>query len=270
MLASAVEDTSTIDYPVLVSQKLDGIRCLIIDGKALTRKFKLIPNHHVRKLLETLPSGLDGELICPGKTFNETQSLLMTEEGEPEFEYHVVDFVKEELTKTFAIRTIVSILVKDEAHLKFIEEQYLKGGFEGTMIRAFNGPYKCGRSTLKEGYLLKLKRFTDSEAEVLGFVERMHNENEAKKDELGHTKRSSHKANKKPANTLGALKVKDVKTGVEFEIGTGFDDATREFVWNNQEKFKGKFVCYRYQSSGQKDKPRFPSFKGFRDSKDFD
>ena len=42
-----------------------------------------------------------------------------------------------------------------------------------------NAPYKQGRSTVREGYLLKVKTFLDDEATVVRFEERMHNGNEA-------------------------------------------------------------------------------------------
>jgi hypothetical protein len=73
------------------------------------------------------------------------------------------------------------------------------------MLRDPNGPYKFGRSTRKEGYLLKLKRFCDSEAEVIGVVELMHNGNEAKTNALGRTERSTRKAGKTGMGVLGAL-----------------------------------------------------------------
>ncbi len=40
MLSHTIEDTSKIKFPVLVSQKLDGIRCLIINGVAVSRNSK--------------------------------------------------------------------------------------------------------------------------------------------------------------------------------------------------------------------------------------
>ena len=47
MLSHTITDTSDVKYPVLVSQKLDGIRCLIIDGVAVSRNLKPIRNNRV-------------------------------------------------------------------------------------------------------------------------------------------------------------------------------------------------------------------------------
>ena len=79
--------------------------------------------------------------------------------------------------------------------------------------------------------LLKVKRFEDGEAGILAVEEQMHNGNEATTNELGRTQRSSHKENKVPMGTLGALVCKDVETGIQFNIGTGFTDEVRQQLW---------------------------------------
>ena len=143
------------------------------------------------------------------------------------------------------------------------EEECLEAGYEGVMIRDPNGPYKNGRSTEKEGFLLKLKRFEDAEATILGFEERQHNGNE--KDDSG--KRTTHKAGKTGLGTLGAIKVmglNGIYKGVLFDIGTGFDDAQRADIWRNLDVFQGRTVKFKYFPSGSKDKPRFPVFLAFR------
>ena len=89
---------------------------------------------------------------------------------------------------------------------------------------------------------------------------------EKTKDAFGHSKRSSHKANLSPSNTLGALVVRDILSSVEFNIGTGFDDKLRKEIWEDRENLLGKTIKYKTQLSGAKDsgKPRFPTWIGFR------
>lgn len=287
MLAVSAKNLNDLKFPLLATPKLDGIRCLVVGGKALSRKFKPIPNHHVRNWIEkNCPDGFDGEIMCPKKTFNETQSLIMTEEGEPDFTYWVFDYVKNNVSRPYEDRIndlfnwietsrnmtnliiLIPTLIPDQMHLLIYENEQIDYGYEGVMVRTPDSPYKNGRSTLKESYLLKIKRFEDAEAIVLGFEEKMHNNNEATKDELGRTKRSSHKANLEATGTLGSLLVKDIKTNVEFSIGTGFDDKTRSEIWLNRDIYLNRLVTYQFQPSGMKDKPRFPSFKGFRDPRD--
>ena len=157
---------------------------------------------------------------------------------------------------------------QNEAELLAYEAKVLLEGYEGIMIRSPNSPYKFGRSTLKEGWLLKLKRFVDSEATILEIYEQMSNQNEAEKDAFGRTKRSSALSGQIPADTLGGFRVKDLKSGVEFGIGSGFDDRLREEVWNHKEEYIGRIVKYKYQKIGEKIAPRFPVFLGFRDVRD--
>lgn len=283
-IKAAEGDMGKLQYPLLATPKIDGIRCIVKDGKALTRKFKPVPNKHISKLIsENCPDGFDGEICIPGKTFQDVQSAVMTIEGEPEFIYKVFDYVSNNLDTSYVARirylselkdlpSFVELLlpvgIECERQLLACEEMFLADGHEGIMLRTPESPYKGGRSTLKQGYLVALKRFEDAEAEVVGFEEKLHNTNKLQKDELGYAKRSSSKANLTPMGTLGALIVKDLKTGVVFNIGTGWDAALADWIWANRKKCLHKTVTYTYQVTGTKDKPRIPSFKGFRDKRD--
>ena len=281
MLAARADDKN-IKYPVMVSPKLDGVRALIIGGVVMSRSLKPIPNRFVQKTfgLNKL-TGLDGELIV-GKpndsdVYRKTVSGVMSIEGEPSVKFYVFDnFIN--INAGFKQRLVSSLLYKSES-LEYVkhqfvnndealfaaEQQYLLLGYEGIMLRHPHGLYKYGRSTQNEGWLLKLKRFADSEAIILGSQELQHNSNEIKTNELGYKSRSSHKAGKVNMGVLGALHVRDTKTGVEFDIGTGFTQQDRQAYWYDKENLLGKLVKYKYFSSGSKDKPRFPVFIGFRD-----
>ncbi len=290
MLAATLGSVDDIQFPVWCSPKIDGIRCLIgTDGKAVTRSLKPIPNNHIRKML-SIPelAALDGELIPNNVSgFNNVSSAIMRGSGEPEFTYFVfdnffvdagfedrykfvVDYVQKlpEKIKQYVCPVIHVYIQNKEDFLKFEQKCLEVYEAEGVMIRHPDGPYKMGRSGKREGYLLKWKHFQDDEAEVTGFVELMHNANEAKKDLLGHTERSHRKENLVPRGMLGALLVRDVKTGIEFKIGTGFDEATRKEIWNNKDAYMGKLAKYKHQPHGAKEAPRFPSFQGFRDLRD--
>jgi DNA ligase-1 len=69
-------------------------------------------------------------------------------------------------------------------------------------------------------------------------------------------------------NTMGCLNVRDLKSKVEFSIGTGFDADLRKHIWEGRKCVLGKIVKYKYFAGGSKDKPRFPVFLGFRDKRD--
>lgn len=292
MLAGKVSDTSKLKYPVLASPKLDGVRATIQSGVVTSRNDKSIPNVHVQTRLGAAAlNGMDGELICGDPrdkdAYRKTMSAVMSEDGDPDVTFYVFDIFNEDTaltgfedrlnilrTRVTAnskmygrdVKLVAHVVIKNEADLLAYETKCLEEGFEGVMVRSIDGPYKFGRSTEREGYLLKLKRFADSEAVVITAVELLHNHNE--KDARG--KRTSHKAGKTAGGMLGAMVVEDIKTGVRFEIGTGFTEAQRVKYWNlfNAGGLKGLIVTYTYFPTGSKDKPRFPTFKGFRDKRD--
>lgn len=291
-----------IQYPVYVSPKLDGIRCVIRDGKALTRSLRPVPNDHIRNVLESLNlPDFDGELLIRSKPglallpnfnapFNEVSSAVMSKEGTPDFLFAVFDQVMGGAAFTKRLRSAqdwcqwiyqssspipVMVVSHDECdnwnQLSVWNETFLRYGFEGTMIRKPDGPYKQGRSTTKEGYLLKLKPFDDGEAVIVGYVEQQHNQNQATTNALGLTERSTNAEGMVPAGTLGTLVVRGVRgqfDGVQFEIGTGFTAVQRQAIWNNRPYYEGAIVKFKYQKHGSVDRPRIPVFLGFRDSAD--
>ena len=60
MLAGKCERPNCLRFPVLATPKLDGIRCLKINSRALTRSFKPVSNQFTRRWIEgNLPDGVD-------------------------------------------------------------------------------------------------------------------------------------------------------------------------------------------------------------------
>lgn len=274
LLAAAV-DLDKLRFPVLVSPKLDGIRAMTLPGQGIvSRKLKPIPNEYIRS--HDLPVHLDGEIMTytDGKPddFNTIQSKVMSRDGEPDWKLVVFDTFENPLapfsSRVTLARQVVDIcvdhLVQHYAHslaeLSYFEENFLEQGYEGLMIRDPSGRYKFGRSTANEQILLKMKRFHDAEAIVVGKVEKFHNTNALERDALGHAKRSSAKAGKVPAGTLGALVCQF--GDIQFEIGTGFDDALRQQIWSQD--VEGQLVTFKYQELSKDGVPRFPVFLGFR------
>jgi len=290
MLAKAAPaDLAELTYPLIASPKLDGIRCLVRDGVALSRKLLPIPNRYVQYLAQSWPHGLDGELIvgnpCAPDVYNRTQSAVMSIEGEPEavlvsfdrWDQPDVPFqdrlaaVGRMVNTAEAAKNLWYLphwIMNTPEDLADYEVQSVDMGYEGVMTRKPDGIYKYGRSTLKQELLLKVKRFVDSEAVILGMTEMMHNQNEATVDELGHTKRSHAKGGLVPAGCMGRLLVSDARSGVSFEIGSGFTFNQRQEIWESEQDMVGRVVKYKYQPHGMKDKPRLPIFLGFRDPRD--
>jgi len=285
MLAGKCECMNALSFPLLATPKLDGIRCLKIGGRALTRSFKPVSNPFTREWIEAnLPDGLDGELMVNNATFSETAGHIGRHDGEPDFRFHVFDYVSDGVDVPYACRMqelarlpdyervqkVLPLEIRSLDELMVYEERCVAEGYEGVMIRTPGSPYKCGRSTEREGWLLKIKRFEDAEAVVLDTYEGLTNNNPAEKDAFGRTKRSSCMENKIGRGELGGFVVRHVETGVEFRLGYnhvvgGIDRVT---LWEQRESVIGKLVKFKHQPSGAKEAPRFPKFCGFREAWD--
>lgn len=289
MLSATVEDVTKLRFPLLASHKLDGIRAIVLNGVVVSRNLKPIPNRFIQQTFGRKEfNGFDGELIMGDPTdpaaFRNTTSAVMSIEGEPEVGFHVFDYAGLDCNYSFETRfdilkmkvgdsTLGSLvlvrqkMVNNQAELDLFEGLAVDHGHEGVMLRSKEGLYKFGRSTFKEHGLMKLKRFDDAEATIIDFEEQMRNENAATTSLTGGTERSHKKAGMKGKGTLGALKVKGLNgafKGVEFNIGSGFDDALRASIWANREEWKGRVVKYKFFPIGSKDAPRFPVYLGIR------
>jgi DNA ligase-1 len=272
-----------------VSPKIDGIRAAITEDGVLSRSLKPIRNRMVQQKFNFKELiGYDGELITGNLTdpnvFNKTTSNVMSFDGEEYTTFYIFDNFKLPDYKfldrmyfinnddNLKIKTNVSILPNKIIHsideLNALEVYYTELGYEGVMVRSPQSHYKYGRSTAKEGGLGKLKRFVDSEAVILSMECKYHNDNPSFTNELGRTARSSAQADLVPMDTMGVLHVRDIHNGLEFGLGTGFNDDDRKWFWENRDKVSGLIIKYRYFSVGMKDLPRHPSYKGIRDNDD--
>lgn len=286
--------------PLIIQPKLDGIRCIINEERrARTRTLKPIPNKWIARTLRSmaLPPGIDGEILTYNKegtidSFNDISSKVMTEQGTPDFKYHIFDYVS---NYSYLDRMIIvnGFGILEQPFLKLVDinvcynmhevlvrhDMNLRAGFEGSILRTDKGAYKHGRVTLKQSFLMKLKPRERGEAIIVGFEELMHNENREEVDERGYMKRSHHKENLVPSGMLGAFMVKDLKSGVCFNVGNGFTEEQRKMYWrhrymtglgvNSVFPLTGQIIVYEYSEvRSKKDKPMEIVFKGFRDRKD--
>jgi len=119
---------------------------------------------------------------------------------------------------------------------KILEEQVAKGE-EGIMINIWEAPYEFKRTN----NLLKVKKFQDTEVEIIGFEE----------------------GTNKLAGTLGAFvcKYKDN----EVRVGSGLTDADRAYFWAHREEFLGRLITVKYFETSIDSKTgleslRFPIF----------
>ncbi|HEY7824404.1 MAG TPA: hypothetical protein VIG24_16295 [Acidimicrobiia bacterium] len=295
MLASDAK-LDKVQFPVIAQPKIDGVRGLVIDGRLVGRSLKQHRNPYVtEKYSHAIFDGLDGELISgtdptASDLCRRTTGDVSRMTGEPEVTFYVFDLIDDytdglpynvrmsylqhrldDFESHWNVQMVPSKLICTLEELEALDLEHLEQGYEGTIIRNKQGLHKQGRSTVKEGGLLRIKRFVEEEARVLSLKEGNHNGNEAKKNELGRTERSSHKENMVPNGLVGGLVCHCLKTGTEILVSPGrmtHDD--RKHYWENPGQIIGTVIKYKHFEIGRKDKPRFPTFQSFRAASDME
>lgn len=275
-----------VKFPILASPKLNGIRCIVFDGVAYSRSMKPLPNQYLQQWARDnafVLEAMDGEIIAgpenASDALNRSVSFCMKKDRQDDFTFWAFDIVNSNLTagqrnimlKVLAYGTIDTLLesgklrfvkqtmIHDVEALKKLEKEYLDYGYEGTMLKSPTCTYKFGRSTVKSGHLLKRKLFVDKEYKIVGYEQLMHNNNEAFKDELGRTKRSTSKENLVPVEALGAL-ICETEDGHRFNVGTfkGFTMQDRIDLWKTRDTIVGQFATVQIFEEGMVNVPLLP------------
>lgn len=287
LIERGTPDLSKLVYPVYTFPKLDGIRCLVIDGVPKTRTLKDVPNKYIREALSRPEyNGFDGELIvgdaCSKSVYRDTNSVVMSHDKTDYFyyfvfdnwsdpkqfseRYHSLNTLKDNLPENIII--LSGILCLSAQQVLDYEQLCLSNGYEGLILRNPMAHYKFGRTTMKEANTYKLKRFVDSEAEVLAINEEMENTNDATIDETGHTKRSTRQSGLIGKGRMGSITVRDLESRITFEIGSGFTQEEREWFWSIKGNVDPVVIKYKSFMIGVKDKPRHPIYLGLRSNID--
>lgn len=142
-------------------------------------------------------------------------------------------------------------IIKDFKSLETFYHQMVKMKFEGLIIKQLTASYEWDRSN----NWIKWKPFFDFDGEIIGFY--------------------GGRSGTRLENTLGGITIKGTdEQGREVltNVGSGFSDEMRKYIWDNQENFLGKTVTVKYQEiSKAKDSEyyalRFPTFSHMRDDK---
>lgn len=261
MLAHKYEDHRNLLFtvPTFISPKLDGLRCINMNGKLQSRGGKYFTAPH----LEQSEMILDGELYNHDfkADFNAIVSLFKKQKLKPEDEakskqygqYHIYDLPDvagkfseryEVLTKWFETQTnpmfklVTAIQVYTEEEIEAWHKLHLAAGYEGSMIRLDLAEYE-GKRTKQ---LLKYKDWIDDEFEVVGFEE----------------------GNGQKAGMVGAVILK-LHDG---QLCKSNMDGTFEFsksVFENQDKYIGKTATVKFQNYTPETKMlRCPYVKSFK------
>lgn len=306
-------DESKITFPCIAQPKIDGVRGLNMAGRLTGRSLKTHANIYATEFFSH-PAlvGFDGELAVVEDNHPElcrlTTSALNRIHGAPQLVWHLFDYVTPvtvglpydrrynlldmrlgemskdpELNHLMAHLDIVPMEWCDNMEdLLALDNRWLDEGYEGTIIRSPYKAHKQGRSTVKEGGLLRIKRFIDAEAKVIGIVEGQTNGNEKTTNELGNSTRSTHQENMTPNGQIGSMTgemlqdVFDPQTkklllskGQIVTVSPGkMPVDMRKHLFENPHEILEQAIKFKLFPKGGKDKPRFPTFQSLRAKSD--
>lgn len=283
MLAKKYQDyIDKLKGDIIITTKLDGIRAVIIRERnttvIMTRQGKIIEGCvQILEEAKKLPTNMvyDGEFLKanPDKLsskelYNETKKITGKKGEKTGLEYHAFDVIpldefrlgkskkgcldrKKDLEQIinngdFAFFKNVPILYVGSDYSKIDEllKEAIANEQEGIMINTAKGKYECKRS--KE--ILKVKKMHTVDLRVVGFEE----------------------GAGKYEGMLGRINVE--YKGYTVGVGSGFSDADRKEIWENQDKYMGTIVEVQYFEESQNEKKelslRFPIFLQWRTDKD--
>lgn len=290
---------------LIVQPKYDGMRVLIDEGRPMSRSWTPwthIPMQRWARDHSDLLQGWDGEVI-PGHAYDPTifrsaMSGIRSAGGSETFTFYLFDnwdpswAGKRYIDRYEAARhdfeqhgifregdgyhaqvvLVPSYKVESLEGIYAHEVDFLAQGFEGAIIRRPFSGYKYGRSTAVGGELVKIKRFKDFEAVIVGYNEAEQNTNELTTSALGYAKRSAHQAGKVGKGYLGSFechRLGDPSNTFAIGVFKGWTIEDRRRLWEARERLPGLIIkCKEQEASGGYDKARTPVFDGFRDEID--
>lgn len=283
-----------IRFPMLGSFKMDGYRVCSHNGFLRSRTWKLESTAlhlRFRQMLQSAKASgfvVDGELWSREFDFSTLASKASagTEvELHESIKYYVFDLVPQhlwgqkwnrrfqeryDLYRTWLtdlkfpyIEVVEQRLVHSVAQAREMLAEAIEKNFEGLMLKCPNSHYKHGRATVREHTTFKVKMFTTVDAQIIGFEQGTRMKESVKRgertrDERGYLERTAKAETRELVNEIGAFKVR-LRDGTTCKVNISKEGAEiRKLIrWDNRMEFIGKWVEFRYQEHGTKDRPRF-------------
>lgn len=257
MLALSYHDRKhNLKFPCIAQPKLDGCRCLVKNGKAWSRKGKQFQPEvvdHIMKEFINEPIILDGELMVPGVSFQDSMSYVKKRRPDGDkLNYYIYDIVdpgrdfsfRSNILKIMStklkhknIKFVQNIICNSEKDIFKAHKKFVKDGYEGTILRNLDGKYLINH---RSSDLLKLKDFIDDEFEIIG-----------SKEGEGRNK--------------GCITFicKTEKGTVDVNLEGPLEE--RKKMWEKRETFIGKMLTIQFFGYTDDGSLRFPVGKGVRD-----
>lgn len=283
-------------YPLWGFAKIDGVRGVHVEGGLTGRSMDPFKNSAVvAKFSDPVYAGFDGELTIDGRLTGSDLCSLTTglmnrakiKKGEtalPDnacwnlFDYLddlVIDLMYCERYTALAdhinkcqpphVHLLPYTVIENEEQALAFIETCLDGTApglngepcEGAIFRDPAAQHKSGRATEKLNDYWRFKPVSDKDALVLEVYEADENLNEAKKNSLGRTERSSHQENKVGKGVAGGFICRDIETGDTIRVPAGcMKHDERKAVFENPALIVGQHIKYRSLDTGLKDAPR--------------
>lgn len=281
-----------IQLPLMVSYKLDGIRCIFKEGQMYSRALKQFPNVQLRKRFEHLTKLsqekdliLDGELLAKSVTFNELSGLTrQLDKALPEdLNFYCFDVIKhKEFNRPFADRLSDMIELKGQKFTEILAQRYMTNyeaiglyfkealdwGCDGLILRNPISRYKFGRATSKENLIYKLKPFQTFDAKIIDVIQgtEVNPEADKKTNELGYSVTSKKKGDRILVERACDFVVK--YNDKDLKVSIAMTNEEKAEVWKNRKQYIGRMIEYKGMLVGAKDLPRHPVFLRFRNDKE--
>jgi len=140
---------------------------------------------------------------------------------------------------------------------------------DGLILRAPKGRYKCGRGTMREGLIYKLKPYQTFDAKIIGVEEGTNVDPKAAKkiNELGYSETSKKKGDRIPGGWAKNFIVKH-EGGPQLAVAIKNTKEQKFYIWQHQDEFVGKTIEYKGLMVGAVDLPRHPTQVRMRADKD--
>ena len=262
-------DPKKIGFPVLVSEKLDGVPGVYTKQALVSRQNKpLLGVQWVHDLLcNYIPYGYTviGEHYERGNPFKYISGRVRKNEPYEEAHLYLFDFIEPGFDYDFMtryenlrqwhyflpqhVRDVVHVIPQSVCHSEVCIDNYVlaleeDGGHEGAVVRSLSGKFTLTRSWDSQKIV-----FDDLlDLRVCGIEEAVSQEGEAK-------------------GMIGALYVsykgKAVKTGAGKMTHT-----ERKMVWDNPEQYIGKICKVKAKVDPTYDKLRQPTFQAWHEDKE--
>ena len=293
-----------VTFPCWAQPKIDGVRALNTTGRLTGRSLDEFKGFGISEYFSKPQFiGLDGEMIlgnkpnCTDRLCSATTGAMSRFKGETSMA-DVNWYVFDDLSipglpyhaRYEALANKVHLLDHPRIHLvpkqrcfsindlTLCINRWASEGYEGTVTRNPGAVFKPGRSTLKGQELWRFKPWSDAEILVTGITEGNKNDNEAKKNSLGRTERSSSAAGMIPNGQVGSIQGTMLKDfidpiggkllfakGLPITISSGemsVKEATHYF--QNPLEIVGHIIKFKHMTHGVKDQPRFGLYMSHR------